>query len=104
MFDLFRSDIFQNAFMGGTIVAIVSALVGYFLVIRTQAFACEAFTDICFAGAIGAILLGISSLFGMIAFSFLSALGLGVFGERARGRDVEIGMILSFALGASRMP
>jgi len=99
MFDLLSSDIFQNAFLGGTIVAIISALVGYFLVLRTQAFACEAFTDICFAGATGAILLGISSLFGMIIFSFLSALGLGVLGERARGRDIEIGMVLSFALG-----
>ncbi|HBF38461.1 MAG TPA: ABC transporter permease [Firmicutes bacterium] len=99
MFDLLRSDIFQNAFVGGTIVAIVAALVGYFLVLRSQAFACEALTDISFAGATGAILLGMSSIFGMIAFAFFSALGLGALGERARGRDVEIGMILSFALG-----
>ena len=99
MFDLLNSDIFQNAFLGGTIAAIVAAVVGYFLVLRAQAFAAEALTDISFAGATGAILLGISSIFGMIAFSFLSALGLGVLGERARGRDVEIGMVLSFALG-----
>lgn len=99
MFDLLSSDIFQNAFVGGTIAAIVAAAVGYFLVLRAQAFACEAFTDISFAGATGAILLGFSSILGMIVFSFLSALGLGIMGERARGRDVEIGMVLSFALG-----
>ncbi len=55
--------------------------------------------DICFAGAMGASLLGQSPLVGMIAFSLFSALSLGALGERARGRSVEIGMVLSFALG-----
>jgi len=77
----------------------MAGLVGYFLVLRVQAFAAEAFMDICFAGATGASLLGQSPLIGMIAFSLLSALSLGALGERARGRSVEIGMVLSFALG-----
>jgi zinc/manganese transport system permease protein len=99
MFDLLSSDVFQRAFLGGTAAAIMAALVGYFLVLRAQAFAAEAFLDICFAGATGAGLLGQAPLLGMILFSVFSALSLGALGERARGRSVEIGMVLSFALG-----
>jgi zinc/manganese transport system permease protein len=99
MFDLLASDVFFRAFAGGTAAAVTASVVGYFLVLRAQAFAAEAFIDICFAGATGASLLGLAPLLGMIVFSLLSALSLGALGERARGRSVEIGMVLSFALG-----
>lgn len=97
--ELFASHFFAHAFVGGAIVAVVAGCVGYFLVLRAQAFAAEAFTDIGFAGATGAALLGVGSLTGMIIFSLLAAAGLGIMGDRVRGRDVEIGMVLSFALG-----
>ncbi len=99
MFALFHYDFVQNAFLAGTIVAIVTAVMGYFVVLRAQAFAGEALADIGFAGATGAALLGISSLLGMFGLTLLAALGMGALGERVRGRDVEIGMVLSFALG-----
>jgi zinc/manganese transport system permease protein len=99
MLELLSSDVFHNAFLGGTAAAVIAAVAGYFLVLRAQAFAAEALMDICFAGATGAALLGQSPLTGMITFSLLSALSLGALGERARGRSVEIGMVLSFALG-----
>jgi len=96
---LLGSEIFQNAFLAGTVVALVAAPVGYFLVLRSHAFAGEALKDVGFAGATGAVLLGASSIFGMIVVSLLAALGLGVLSKRIRGRDVEVGMVLSFALG-----
>ena len=43
MFDLLCSDVFQKALLGGTAAAVMAALVGYFLVLRVQAFAAEAF-------------------------------------------------------------
>jgi zinc/manganese transport system permease protein len=97
--DLLASQFFAHAFLGGGIVAVVAGCVGFFLVLRAQAFAAEAFTDIGFAGATGAALLGVGSLVGMIVFTLLAAAGLGLMGERVQGRDVEIGMVLSFALG-----
>ncbi len=99
MLELLQHEFVQNAFLGGTIVAIVTALVGYFVVLRAQAFAAEALTDIGFAGATAAIVFGLSSFVGMIVLTLLSAIGMGALGERIRGRDVEIGMVLSFALG-----
>jgi zinc/manganese transport system permease protein len=99
MFDLLTSDLFLRTFVGATLVAVLAAPVGYFLVLRAQVFAAEAFMDICFAGAAGAVLIGVAPLVGMALFSLLAAAGLGALGGRARGRAVEVGMVLSFALG-----
>jgi len=99
MVDLLQHDFVQNAFLAGTLVAVVSALVGYFIVLRGQSFACEALSHIGFAGATGAALLGASSLMGMFLFTSLAALGMGALGKRLRGRDIEVGMLLSFVLG-----
>ena len=99
MIELFQQDFVQNAFLAGTIVALVAAIAGYFVVLRAQAFAGHALSHVGFAGAAAAALLGVSSLLGTFAFTLIAALGMGALGERVRGRDVEIGMVLSFALG-----
>src|SRR5437870_8225172 len=99
MFHLLQYDFVQNAFLAGSLIAIMAAIIGYFVVLRAQAFAGEALADIGFAGATGAAILGISSLLGMLGLTLLAALGIGALGERVRGRDIEIGMVLSFALG-----
>lgn len=99
MFALLGYQFVQNAFIAGTVIAIVSAFMGYFVVLRSQAFAGHALSHIGFAGATGAALLGLSSFTGTLLFTVLAALGMGALGKRIQGRDVEIGMILSFALG-----
>jgi zinc/manganese transport system permease protein len=97
--DFFRHAIVQNAFVAGTIVALVSGFIGYFVLLRGQAFACEALSHVGFAGATGAALIGASSLEGMFVFTILAAITIGAFGKRLSGRDVEVGMVLSFMLG-----
>ena len=99
MFELLQQEFARNALLAGTMVAIITAVAGYFVVLRAQAFAAEALTDIGFAGATGAAVLGIPALVGMVILTMLAALGMGGLGERIRGRDVETGMVLSFALG-----
>jgi len=99
MLNLLASDIFGNAMTAGTIAAVTAALVGYFVVLRAQAFAGEALTDICFAGSAGSALAGFNPLLGMLVFSLTASLGLGLLSNRVRGRDVEIGMALSMATG-----
>jgi zinc/manganese transport system permease protein len=98
-FELLQQPFVINAFMAGTLVAIVAAIVGYFVVLRAQAFAAHALSHVGFAGATLAALLGVSGLLGMAGFTAAAALGMGALGKRIRGRDVEIGMVLSFALG-----
>ena len=99
MVELLQHEFVRNAFWAGTVVAILSGLVGYFVILRGQAFACEALSHVGFAGATFAALLGLPSLLGMFAFTLLAAFSMGALGNRLRGRDIEIGMVLSFVLG-----
>lgn len=99
MFTLFQQEFIQNAFLAGTLVAVVTGVIGYFVILRAQAFASDSLSHIGFAGSTGGPLFGLSSLVGMLVLTVLSALGMGALGERVRGRDVETGMVLAFALG-----
>jgi zinc/manganese transport system permease protein len=92
-------DFMQNAFLAGTIVAVVAAIVGYFVVLRGLAFAGHALSHIGFAGAAGAVLVGVDPLFGLLTFTLLAGLVMGLLGERVQGRDVAIGIVLAFSLG-----
>src|ERR1700682_4696595 len=88
-----------HAFQAGTIVAIVAGAIGYFVVLRASAFAAHALSHIGFAGATGAVVLGISPVFGLLAFTLLSGVTIGALGNRLRGRDVTIGIVLAWTLG-----
>src|SRR6516165_8172629 len=92
-------DFMQNAFAAATIVAVVSGLVGYFLVLRGQAFAGHALAHVGFTGASGAVLIGIAPLWGMVALTMSAGIGMGAMGERLGGRDVAIGIVLALSLG-----
>jgi zinc/manganese transport system permease protein len=97
--EFLQYEFMQNAFMAGTIVAIVAAVVGYFVVLRHVTFAGHALSHIGFSGAAGAVLIGISPVWGLLVFTLLAALAMGLLGERLEGRDVAIGIVLAFALG-----
>jgi zinc/manganese transport system permease protein len=92
-------EFMRNAFMAGSVVAIVAGAVGFFLVLRNLTFAGHALSHVGFAGATGAVLLGISALSGLLVFTLAAAVAMGLLGERLRGRDVAVGIILSLALG-----
>jgi len=96
---MFTYDFMQNAFAAALIVAVVSGAAGYFLVLRGQSFAGHALGHVGFAGATGAILLGASPFWGLIAVTTLGGALMGFAGENLAERDVAIGMVLSLALG-----
>ena len=89
----------RNAFEAGTIVAVVAALVGYFVVLRGLAFAGHALAHIGFAGATGAVLIGITPVAGLLTFTVSAATAMGILGKRIHGRDVVIGTVLAWMLG-----
>jgi zinc/manganese transport system permease protein len=99
----------QNAYLAGAIVAVVAGVVGYFVVLRGLSFAGHALSHIGFAGATGAvalsgvslfgIILDIPAVFGLLVFTVVSAVGMGILGKRIHGRDVAIGIVLAWALG-----
>jgi zinc/manganese transport system permease protein len=96
---MFQYGFMRHAFLAGTALSVVSGLVGYFVVIRRQAFAGEALSDVAFAGAMGGALLGISPLAGMIALTVDGALAMGAFARRVGERDIAVGTVLAWVLG-----
>src|ERR1051326_1160785 len=96
--EIFAYGFMQNAFVAGTIVAIMGGLVGYFVVIRRLAFATEALSHGGFAGATGAVVIHQDPFFGLLAFVTFAGVLMGVLGDRLRGRDVAIGATLAFSL------
>jgi len=89
----------QNALLTGTIVAILSGLVGFFVVLRGVSFAAHALGQVGFAGAAGAVLIGVDPLWGLVVFAVAGALGIGALGAREHGRDGATALILVAALG-----
>ncbi len=99
MLNLFHYSFIQNAFIAGSLVAIVAAVVGYFLVMRGLTFAGHALSHIGFAGAAAALLLGFNPIWGLLMFTLTAGTGIGVLGKRFRERDINIGIMMTLMLG-----
>jgi zinc/manganese transport system permease protein len=96
---IFQYSFMQHAFEAGTVVAIIAGIVGYFVVLRRSSFAAHALSHIGFTGAAGAVLIGVSPVFGLLLFTSAAGFGIAVLGPRASHRDLEIGTVLAFMLG-----
>ncbi|MEI7888345.1 MAG: metal ABC transporter permease [Actinomycetes bacterium] len=89
----------RNAFIAGSLVAIASGMLGYFVVVREGEFAAHALGHIGFPGATGAVLLGLSPTLGLAVFCVGGALVIGALGKRASERATATGTVLAFATG-----
>ncbi len=91
-----------NAWISGTIVAVLAGVVGFFVVLRGASFPAHAIPNGAFAGAAGANLVGWNPLVGLVSFAVLAALGIGATGRRVRN-DVTTALflVLMLALGAA---
>jgi zinc/manganese transport system permease protein len=91
-----------NAWLVGTIVAVVAGVVGFFVVLRGAAFPAHAIPNGAFAGAAGANLMGLNPLLGLGVFSLGAALGIGALGRRGRSDAVTaLALVTMLALGAA---
>ena len=97
--EIWSYQFMQHAIEAGTLTAIFSGVVGYFVVLRRSAFTAHAFSEMGFAGAAGGILYGISPLAGFLLGANLGGLAIGLLGKRAMNRDTQIGIVLAFSLG-----
>ncbi|MEI6047040.1 MAG: metal ABC transporter permease [Chloroflexota bacterium] len=96
---IFAYSFMRNAFEAGTIVAILAGCVGYFVIIRRSSFAAHALSHIGFAGATGAVVLGVSPVIGLLVFTLGAGGIMGSLGQKLRSRDTVIGIVLAWALG-----
>ncbi|WP_030801989.1 metal ABC transporter permease [Streptomyces sp. NRRL S-337] len=74
-----------NAFRAGAIVAVVSAVMGYFVVLRRQTFAAHTVSTVAFPGAAGAVLLGFSAVYGYFSLCVAAAVIIAAIGWRGGG-------------------
>ena len=71
--------------MIGGVVAVVSAVVGVFTVMRGQSFAGHALADVATTGGSGAFLVGISPLWGFVGVGLVGAGTMELIGVQRRG-------------------
>ncbi|MFG2981428.1 metal ABC transporter permease [Streptomyces sp. NPDC048258] len=89
----------HNSLLAGALVGLVGGLVGVFVIMRDLPFAVHGISELSFAGAAAALLLGVNIVAGSIVGSLLAAAAIGVLGVRARDRNSIIGVLMPFGLG-----
>jgi len=97
--ELLRYAFMQHAYEAGTIVALSAGIIGYFVVLRGLSFAAHALSHIGFAGATGAVVAGATPIVGLLVFTMSAGAVMGALGQRLRGRDVTIGLVMAWSLG-----
>ena len=89
----------SNSVVAGAVLGLVGGLVGVFVMQRDMAFAVHGISELSFAGAAFALLVGFDVVTGSIVGSLLAAAIIGVLGARARDRNSIIGVLMPFGLG-----
>ncbi|MDT7843302.1 metal ABC transporter permease [Streptomyces justiciae] len=89
----------RNSLVVGAALGLVGGLAGVFVMMRDLPFAVHGISELSFAGASAALLLGTNIVAGSISGSLLAAAAIGVLGTRARDRNSVIGIIMPFGLG-----
>ncbi|WP_057788837.1 metal ABC transporter permease [Weissella minor] len=89
----------QNAFLVGTLIAIVSGFIGVFVVARHMSFLSHTLSEIGFAGASFGLFMGWSPLVGMLIFTILSATTIGELGMEEGRSESLISAVSAVAIG-----
>ena len=92
-------ELVSNSVWAGAILGLVGGLIGVFVMQRDMAFAVHGISELSFAGAAAALLIGADVVAGSLVGSVLAAALIGWLGARARDRNSIIGVLMPFGLG-----
>lgn len=98
-------DFMRHAFLGCFLVSLIAGPIGWFLLMRRQAFAAHALPHIGFSGAAAAVWLGVAPLEGMLTATLLAGLLMAWEGRdphatfRLVQRETMTGLVLAASLG-----
>lgn len=87
------------ALLAGAVLAVVGGVIGVVVMARDMGFAVHGISELSFAGAAAALLLGFDVVTGSVIGSILAALVLGLLGAGARERNAITGVLMPFGLG-----
>lgn len=97
--DLLRRDFVQHALLAAALLALVSGLIGPFIVMRQMSFAVHGSAELSLTGAAFALLAGYNVGAGALVGCALAAVLFGILGQRTRERDSATGVVIAFGLG-----
>ncbi|GAY74206.1 zinc ABC transporter, inner membrane permease protein ZnuB [Lentilactobacillus kosonis] len=87
---MFNLEFMRNAYLAGTMIAIVSAIIGTFVVARNMSFMTHTLSEIGFAGASFGIFIGWPPLNGMLLFTAISSILVGQLSGRIESRRESV--------------
>jgi zinc/manganese transport system permease protein len=89
----------QNSLIAGLLLGIMGGLIGVFVMTRDMSFAVHGISELSFAGAAIALLIGFNVALGATFGSIVAALIIAILGTRAKDRNSIIAVLMPFGLG-----
>ncbi|MGX7679054.1 metal ABC transporter permease [Jatrophihabitans sp. DSM 45814] len=89
----------HNSIIAGAVLGVVCGFISVFVMRRDLPFAVHGISELSFAGAAGALLIGVNVVIGSLAGSIIAAVAIGALGIKARDRNSIIGVLMPFGLG-----
>lgn len=88
-----------NSLIAGALLAVMGGLIGIFVANRDMSFAVHGISELSFAGAAVALLIGIDVVLGSLMGSLVAAAIIGWLGSRARERNSIVAVLMPAGLG-----
>jgi zinc/manganese transport system permease protein len=89
----------QNSLIAGLLLGIMGGLIGVFVMTRDMSFAVHGISELSFAGAAIALLVGLNVAPGATIGSIVAAIIIAIMGTRAKDRNSIIAVLMPFGLG-----
>lgn len=89
----------QNSLIAGALLALVGGLIGVFVNNRDMSFAVHGISELSFAGAAIALLLGANVVAGSLVGSLAAAMIIGALGSKAKERNSIVAVLMPAGLG-----
>ena len=89
----------QNSLIAGLLLGIMGGLIGVFVMTRDMSFAVHGISELSFAGAAIALLIGFNVALGATFGSIVAAIIIAIMGNRAKDRNSIIAVLMPFGLG-----
>lgn len=89
----------QNSLIAGLLLGLMGGLIGVFVMTRDMSFAVHGISELSFAGAAIALLVGLNVALGATLGSILAAVIIAIMGSRAKDRNSIIAVLMPFGLG-----
>ncbi|MGO1320445.1 MAG: metal ABC transporter permease [Galactobacter sp.] len=92
-------ELLWPSLVAGAVLGVVGGVIGVVVMARDMGFAVHGISELSFAGASAALLIGMDVVGGSVVGAIVAALVLGLLGAGARERNAVTGVLMPFGLG-----